>query len=128
MPHSAVISLGSNTADNETKIGQAIEMLGVKVVQSSGTYDDSVDNNPWHPYLNLIARIETELEHDALREHFKEIERQLGRDRQSNTVAIDIDIVIFDGTVMRPGDFARPYFQTGYKLMHNYKKETGTAD
>ncbi|MDE7387421.1 MAG: 2-amino-4-hydroxy-6-hydroxymethyldihydropteridine diphosphokinase [Muribaculaceae bacterium] len=119
MLHQAVISLGSNTADKELKLREAIEILGVKIVQSSGAYDDPVDNNPGHPYLNLIAWIETELDHDALRVHFKELEGRLGRDRRSDTVAIDIDIVIFDGTVMRPTDFARPYFQTGYKLMHD---------
>lgn len=119
MIHRAVISLGSNTADKEQKLRQAIEMLGVKIVQSSGAYDDPIDNNPGHPYLNLIAQIETELEHDALREHFKELERRLGRDRLSDTVAIDIDIVVFEDTVMRPTDFARPYFRTGYKLMHD---------
>ncbi|MDE7472703.1 MAG: 2-amino-4-hydroxy-6-hydroxymethyldihydropteridine diphosphokinase [Muribaculaceae bacterium] len=119
MSHHAIISLGSNSADKELKLNQALELLGVAIVKSSGAYDDLIDNTPCRPYLNIVAEIETNLDHDTLRSRFKAIELKLGRDRRQDVVAIDIDIVIFDGTVMRPTDYERPYFQTGVKLMLN---------
>ncbi len=116
----AIISLGSNVTDKESILNRAVADLDMKIVESTRPYIDPVDNQPTAPYLNIVAVIETELDHDTLRAFFKELERKAGRtesDKSSGLVPLDIDIVLFNGTIMRPGDFEREYFKHGYRLL-----------
>lgn len=47
----------------------------------------------------------------------KQFEISLGRDAQARTrgdVPVDIDIVVFDGKIMRERDFESEFFRIGY--------------
>lgn len=119
----AVISLGSNVDDKESILAHAMQQMnnaGIGIVESTAPYMDPVDNQPTHPYLNIVAIIETSLSHDHLRTCFKEMERRHGRDAhldENGRVPLDIDIVIYDGITMRPQDAERPYFIHGYSIL-----------
>ena len=47
----------------------------------------------------------------------KRWEREAGRIAHSKSVPLDIDIVVFDGQVVRPRDFAQEYFKIGYRAL-----------
>lgn len=116
----AIISLGSNVTDKESVLRRAVALLDSKIIESTQPYIDPVDNQPSAPYLNIVTAIETEKDHDTLRAFFKELERKAGRtesDKSLGLVPLDIDIVVFNGKIMRPADFDREYFKHGYRLL-----------
>lgn len=120
--NTAVISLGSNVTDREEIVRSAIADLRHEFVVEavSDVYDAPDDRYAAMPYSNAVMRLSTDLGHDLLHAHFKAMESRYGRTPASNAsrlVPLDIDIVIFNGTVVRPADFTRPYFIHGYELL-----------
>ena len=71
------------------------------------------------PELLIVREITVETDMDIAGLHglCKSIELEYGRDMTSrlhNRVPLDIDIVIADGEILRPRDYAQEYFQSGY--------------
>ena len=67
--------------------------------------------------LNAVFEFETDMDIAGLHGLCKSIELEYGRDMTSrlhNRVPLDIDIVIADGEILRPRDYAQEYFQSGY--------------
>ncbi len=117
-----VISLGSNINGKESIISRALDTLGVHVTEATPPYMDPEDNDNTRPYLNIIAVIETAMDYETTRAHFKQIEKAAGRtpsDKATGLIPLDIDIVIFNDRIIKPGDFERPYFIHGYRLLRN---------
>lgn len=115
--NTAVISLGSNAPDKSKIMEHAIGELGIDVVEATPPYIDPDDNHPSMPYLNIVARIETTMAHDELNRHFKLIEQRFGRQHSMSMVTLDIDIVVFNDSILRPLDYERTYFVHGYRLL-----------
>lgn len=112
--NSAILSLGSNVADRERILLEALDSLGCRVDKATEPYSDD------HGYMNIVAAVSTGLDAAALRSHFKEVESKFGRCPGSKTpgdVELDIDIVIFNGEIIRSSDFDQPYFQKGYSKL-----------
>ena len=72
-------------------------------------------------YLNAVLKGRFALGVEELQRKCKEMESSLGRRPTgvSGEVAIDIDVVIFDGVVVRPVDYGRYYFTIGMDYLKN---------
>ncbi len=122
----AVICIGSNLPDRrEVMIADAEKFLAStgSVISSSGTYDSTPEECPCEGvpvYLNEVLLLETPLDLSRLISDIKQWERLAGRNKESDSlchIAIDIDVVCWNGTILRPTDFSRTYFRRGYSVI-----------
>jgi len=123
------LCIGSNLDDREARLAKAIcslsQLLSGMVCSScyltpaeqplsagAGCESDA------RPYLNAVVYASYAGDYDSLCAETRRIEAQCGRNRAAAPdVAMDIDIVMADGTVLRPGDFAAPHFRIGYRQL-----------
>ena len=69
-------------------------------------------------YRNALLILDSREEPDVLARRMKELEERAGRVRTpGGEVALDLDVVLCDGQVLRPADYAAPYFQTLYRRL-----------
>lgn len=120
MMHRVYIGLGSNTPDATKQMSDAIDWLMTQFdeVASSDVYSTPPLSGIGPDYLNAVATGLTAMSNDQLNLLLKDYERQAGRTPQSKIsgqVPIDLDIVVWDGTVMREKDFSYDFFQRGYR-------------
>ncbi|PJF23461.1 MAG: hypothetical protein CUN56_00800 [Phototrophicales bacterium] len=95
----AYLSIGTNT-NHRANIEAALNLLRqqVTVTAVSDIHEFADHRGGALVYWNLAVAIETDLTQEALkRDVLRQIERTLGRDRSSELVTIDLDIVMFDG-------------------------------
>ncbi len=105
----AYLGLGSNLGDRRAHLSEALRRLhghpGIRVVAASSLYATAPVGLEGPEFLNAAAKIETELEPDALLDACLAVEQELGRVRgpgpQSRT--IDIDLLVYGG-VERSGE------------------------
>lgn len=121
--HEAVISLGSNVDGSVGIIRETISRLceiGDQIVVSE-LYQTPDISGSGVMYLNAVLKGRFALGVEELQRKCKEMESSLGRRPTgvSGEVAIDIDVVIFDGVVVRPVDYGRYYFTIGMDYLKN---------
>ena len=115
----AILSIGTNHPDRDSRITDAIQWLtGTFRVQScSEVYEMPAINGTDRPYLNAVAAIATDTCLPEFIDLLKCYEAQCGRTPQSKAagvIPIDIDVIIWNDTIMRPREFAYDYFTKGY--------------
>lgn len=113
--HEAVISLGSNMAEAEAMLREAIarlRLIGSEIVVSQ-FYNTPDISGSGKVYGNAVLLGVFGLDAASLQSRCKDIESSMGRRMSSSCVVIDIDIVVFDGEVIRPVDYGREYFTIG---------------
>lgn len=125
-----VIALGSNHGDRRSNITSAAEYLASELngFRCSEIYETPALNGIDSPYLNAVARGATRLSYETLNELMKNWETAHGRTSEArlrHEVTIDLDIVIYNGTVMRPADAARDYFTRGYRMVCAPDRQSG---
>jgi 2-amino-4-hydroxy-6-hydroxymethyldihydropteridine diphosphokinase len=116
------LALGSNLGDRAEQITAALDALassGVRVLARSALYvTEPVGAMPSQPaYVNAAARIETELEPDALLRVLKKIERDAGRVTDPESAdyifegprPIDLDIALIDGVAIESEQLVVPH-------------------
>ncbi len=116
--NTAVMAFGSNVADKVGILQAAVASIECAVVEKSDIYTD--DNG----YANIVAAVSTDLDYNSLRQYTKNLELRFGRKPSSKApedVALDIDIVVFNGEIIRPVDFVQPYFCRGYCRLSKFK-------
>ncbi len=119
--HRVVLGLGSNCGDKAQNLKSAREyLIGVSdgVFHSSQIYETPDAHGAPEKYFNLVMEMETLLGAETLTRLLKEYEVSAGRTSDARVlgrVPIDIDIVIFDGNIVRPKDFRQSFFQIGYQ-------------
>ena len=102
--HSACLGLGSNS-DPVLNLQAAVKELGesLTIDAVSGAWQSPAHGCEAPDYVNAALLVRTTLSKDELHLLLKRIEHDLGRQpNPSLLVAIDIDLLIFDGTVLRP--------------------------
>lgn len=119
MSNSITVSIGSNSADRAAQVARCLAWLQSTLngCRQSGVYATAALNGHGGDYMNAVASGECTCSLAALNEQFKSYERQCGRDadcRASGIVPIDLDIVVWNGEVVRPADYAQQYFQKGW--------------
>ena len=109
-----VISIGSNSKDREWQVENCIKWLKSKLsgVSHSEIYNSAASNGK---------------DPDKCREDFAEINKKLkdyesvcGRtplSKQTGEIPMDLDIIIWNGEIVRERDFNQEYFQTGWQQL-----------
>lgn len=124
MLNHVVICLGSNVPSCRVILDGAIAVLGTFFHDSprmSLAYFNPSFNGIGQPYLNQVLEATTTLNIDSLHRLCRTLERRAGRTPQSKVQGImplDIDIVIWNGTIVRPFDYTSPHFAHGYANLH----------
>jgi 2-amino-4-hydroxy-6-hydroxymethyldihydropteridine diphosphokinase len=105
MPNLFYLSLGSNVGDREGQLREARARLGAvgRVVSMSSVYETEpveFTQQPW--FLNCALALETHKTPQELMAAILRIEEEMGRRRvqKKGPRSIDIDILLFDGTVV----------------------------
>lgn len=96
----AYLGLGTNLGDTESNLRRALRTLAdvVTIEAVSGVYRTAPVGHTDQPdFLNLVLRVQTSLEPEALLAETQRIEHELGRERSFPNAPriIDIDIVLF---------------------------------
>lgn len=126
--YKAVLGLGSNTCGcRATNLMGALNMIGRhigRVAEVSNFYETRPfgPNSGNVPYINAVAVIETDLDKDQIETLIKKIENDAGRDRNDpdHRITIDIDLVVWNGVILRPQEIDREYFSRGWKEVGKY--------
>lgn len=112
--HRAILCIGSNVLAAREMIEHAISSLyenGAHIIARSEVYTVSL------PYYNCVTEISTDSGLPELVSLTKSLEKEMGRNKYMKAmsiVPIDIDIVIFDGVILRQSDYSSDYFMLGY--------------
>ncbi|OFR40233.1 MATE family efflux transporter [Porphyromonas sp. HMSC065F10] len=70
-------------------------------------------------YRNALLILDSREEPDVVARRMKELEERAGRVHTSGgEVALDLDVVLCDDRVLRPTDYAAPYFQSLYHRLN----------
>ncbi len=114
MPQLVYLSLGSNVGDREAQLRDAVARLGAagRVVALSSVYETEpveLTGQPW--FLNCAVALETEKSPEELMTAILDIEQEMGRRRllRKGPRSIDIDILLFGGTIMDSTELTIPH-------------------
>ena len=115
-----VFSLGSDCGDREASVAKGISWLrnilgGCRV---SSIYATPDCHGGFKEYMNAVVSGYTDLSASRLEAMCKEFEVECGRTpecRAKGDVPIDVDIVIYDGKILRERDYAQEFFRIGMR-------------
>lgn len=118
--YDTILCIGSNCGDRNGNVESALEWLSgiLKDFRHSHIYATPDCKGGQRVYLNAVCTGLTERSSAELDVLCKEFELSLGRDssaRVAGDVPVDVDIVVFDGRIVRERDFASEFFQIGYR-------------
>ena len=69
-------------------------------------------------FSNQVAEFVTELDEECGVDELKAIEREAGRrpgDKVKEKICLDIDLLMYDGKILRPKDMKQEYVRKGLK-------------
>lgn len=120
MTHTAIICLGSNVADKEQRVRAAARHFGTLIhdISTSGLCVSDDYTGLGESYVNMVVSGSTALSLDELIGESRAYEAAHGRtavSKPSGIMPIDVDIVVFDGRILKPEQYSRAYFQTAYE-------------
>ena len=111
----ATLCLGANGPDADAQIARAASLLyamGIAAASTMPYLTEPEFAGDVAPYLNMILELDTELEYEELLLNTKHYQDETRRAAAcAPFVAIDIDLVEWNGTVMRPTDATSRYFR-----------------
>ena len=107
------IGIGSNLGDRRDLCARALGLLGMlpqsRLVGYSPAYETEPVGDVGGPFLNLVARVDTELPAGRLLLILKETERGLGRDRPSGSRTMDLDLLFYGDQVIQHNGLEIPH-------------------
>ena len=111
------LSIGSNLGDRFKNIQKCIYEIKLnsfmKYISSSRIYETApMYNLKQNHFLNLVLRIETDLEPEKLLIEIKQIESKMGRkftSKRNQPRLVDIDILIFNNSIINNKDLVVPH-------------------
>ena len=117
-----VVSIGSNVIEREAMMSRTVKWLEEQFddVRVSEIYETPEYSRRYDPYFNCVASASTRMLLDDAVKLMKEWEMKCGRTPQSKItgkVVIDLDIVIWNDSVVRPKELSRDYFLRGYRMI-----------
>ena len=121
-PNTAVISLGSNIEDAENSVKKAIAWLAESFENTSASpvYMTEPVGSAVGSYCNAVVRLETrvsEAELDVILKRYEILAGRTEESRKLKRVPIDLDIVVFNGSVTRPWEYSQMFFRTGFESL-----------
>ena len=117
-----VLSIGSNSKDREKKNKNCIKWLKhlLSNVSTSEIYNSKAANGKDPDYLNAVMEAKCRNNYDEINDILKKYEAVCGRtpiSKQVGDIPMDLDIIIWNGQIVRERDFAQEYFQIGWKQL-----------
>jgi 2-amino-4-hydroxy-6-hydroxymethyldihydropteridine diphosphokinase len=109
------IGIGSNLGDRRDFCARALGLLGMlpqsRLVGSSSAYETEPVGDVGGPFLNLVARVDTDLPAWRLLLILKETERGLGRDleRRAGPRTMDLDLLFYWDQVIHDHGLVVPH-------------------
>lgn len=123
-----LLSLGSNY-NKEQNMDQAVDIL--RRTFNNIIFSKRVETQPYGrlvhstPFLNQVAIAYTHLDMKDLNFFLKNMEREIGRIKQDEyrgLIAIDIDLIQWNDTILKPEDLQRDYIQTALQTIEIEEK------
>lgn len=120
-----VLSLGSNVPGRHEMLMACLVWLrehGLEGMRCSTLYTTPALRPGKPDYMNAVVAGSTALQCDELGAALKRYEEACGRNadtRRRGLVPIDVDIVMWNGTVLRPQDFQQQFFQIGWTQIND---------
>lgn len=116
------LSVGSNTDGKAESVANAIDFLGriLDDFRASSIYSTPEIHGNGDIYMNAVVCGSTSQQLPELSAMLKTYEINCGRTpeaRKKGEVPIDIDIVIWDGEIIRQRDYSCSFFQLGFKQL-----------
>lgn len=111
----AYIGIGSNLGDRRDLCSRALGLLGMlphsRLIAYSSAYETEPVGDVGGVFVNLVARVDTELPVRRLLSILQETERGLGRDidRRSGPRTMDLDLLLYGDQVIHDGDLVVPH-------------------
>lgn len=112
------LSLGTNLGDRRRNLSCALELIA-REVGTILSVSDIIETEPWgfesrNAFLNMVTKVETDLQPLQALHATQQIERRLGRDektadRDYHDRLIDIDILLYDNLVMNTPELTIPH-------------------
>lgn len=112
------LSLGTNLGDRPNNLKSAVELIALQV-GTVKAQSDVIETDPWgfesaNRFLNMVIKVETNLQPLEALHVTQEIERRLGRrvksvNGQYHDRLIDIDLLIYDDTTMSTPELTLPH-------------------
>lgn len=112
--------MGSNVEDRMARVAAAMTWIQsiLQCTVCSGIYETDDFHPTGRKYCNAVMAGDSALSQDEIDATAGLYELNAGRDeaaRRRGDVPIDIDLVIWNGTVLRPRDMEREYFLRGFR-------------
>ena len=122
MANSITISIGSNSRDRDAQVAQCLKWLADTLdnCRLSSIYTTAALNGKSGDYAYAVACGECNSDMATANRAFKAYEQSHGRNAEARAcglVPIDIDIVMWNGTIVRDKDFAQDYFKQGWRQL-----------
>lgn len=119
----AVLALGSNLEPKAARVLSAISWLQEigEVESCTRPYETPPLGGGKKSYCNAVVKLNFNGTLEELEKLTKSYEIKMGRDEESRTrgdVPIDLDIVISNGTVLRPRDYNASFFLKGWHQLY----------
>lgn len=117
----ALIGLASNADDRMAILERAAGELSGRFPSArfSARYQtEPVGRHSERRYGNGVGVLETDLPFDDLKALFKRMERAYGRlpdSKETGFVPLDLDIVVWNGRVLKPDDLRQGYLRQGLR-------------
>ncbi|MDO8547232.1 MAG: 2-amino-4-hydroxy-6-hydroxymethyldihydropteridine diphosphokinase, partial [Nitrospirales bacterium] len=111
----AYIGIGSNLGDRRDLCSRALGLLGMlphsRLIAHASAYETEPVGDVGGAFVNLVARVDTELPVRRLLLILQETERGLGRDidRRSGPRTMDIDLLFYGDEVIHDGELVVPH-------------------
>lgn len=120
-----LLSIGSNVGDREARVNDALAWLSgiISDFRHSHVYITAPYSGVGDNYANCVAEGHTALSLDEISAMTKDREVVAGRTKDakiSGKVPLDIDIVIYNDTILRPKELERQYFLKGYTQLKHH--------
>lgn len=116
------LSLGTNLGDRQKNLTSAMALIG-REIGTVVSASDVMETDPWgfdsaNRFLNMAAKVQTDLQPLEVLHATQKIEKELGRshktvNREYHDRLIDIDILMYDNLVMNTPELTIPH-----PLMH----------
>jgi len=111
----AYIGIGSNLGDRRDLCARALGLLGMlphsRLIAHSSAYETEPVGDVGGAFVNLVARVDTELPVRRLLLILQETERGLGRDldRRVGPRTMDLDLLFYGDQVIHAGELVVPH-------------------
>jgi len=107
-----LLGLGSNMGDRRGRLRDAVASLGRAVITVSDVYETEPVGGPdQEPFLNVVVRLDTDLEPTGLLDLCHQLEDAAGRTRDVRwgPRTLDVDILWIDGVGVDQPDLVVPH-------------------